>query len=158
MRSALTAFRPFQVDTPLRNAATIFILTTLFYFVGAELRLVEALSLFWRDVLSYVHPAPPGVELGEGQDALEAWDEFLDRMAGIKRVDQDFGVFGLVICLVERHQAAHSSHTGWPSSVTYASWLRCLTRKHSEQMNSSFCMGMTVTEASSLLRSAPGSS
>lgn len=47
MRSALTAFRPFQVDTPLRNAATIFILTTLFYFVGAELRLVEALSLFW---------------------------------------------------------------------------------------------------------------
>ena len=82
----------------------------------------------------------------------------LDRMAGIKRFDQDFGVFGLVICLVERHQAAHSSHTGWPSSVTYASWLRCLTRKHSEQMNSSFCMGMTVTEASSLLRSAPGSS
>ena len=47
MRSALTAFRPFQPDTPLRNAATIFILTTLFYFVGAELRLVEALSLFW---------------------------------------------------------------------------------------------------------------
>ncbi len=40
----------------------------------------QALSLFWRDVLSYVHPAPPGVELGEGQDALEAWDEFLDRM------------------------------------------------------------------------------
>ena len=49
----------------------------------------------------------------------------LDRMAGIKRFDQDLGVFGLVICLVERHQAAHSSHTGWPSSVTYASWLRC---------------------------------
>ena len=47
MRSALTAFRPFQPDTPLRNASTIFILTTLFYFVGAELRLVEALSLFW---------------------------------------------------------------------------------------------------------------
>ena len=40
----------------------------------------QALSLFWRDVLGYVHPAPPGVELGEGQDALEAWDEFLDRM------------------------------------------------------------------------------
>lgn len=47
MRSALTAFRLFQVDTPLRNASTIFLLTTLFYFVGAELRLVEALSLFW---------------------------------------------------------------------------------------------------------------
>lgn len=47
MRSALTAFRLFQPDTPLRNALAIFILTTLFYFVGAELRLVEALSLFW---------------------------------------------------------------------------------------------------------------
>ena len=47
MRSALTAFRLFQPDTPLRNASAIFILTTLFYFVGAELRLVEALSLFW---------------------------------------------------------------------------------------------------------------
>lgn len=46
MRSALTAFRLFQPDTPLRNASAIFILTTLFYFVGAELRLVEALSLF----------------------------------------------------------------------------------------------------------------
>lgn len=40
----------------------------------------QALSLFWRDALGYLHPAPPGVELGEGQDALEAWDEFLDRM------------------------------------------------------------------------------
>lgn len=47
MRPALTAFRLFQPDTPLRNASAIFILTTLFYFVGAELRLVEALSLFW---------------------------------------------------------------------------------------------------------------
>lgn len=47
MRSALSAFRFFQPDTPLRNASWIFILTTLFYFVGAELRLVEALSLFW---------------------------------------------------------------------------------------------------------------
>jgi hypothetical protein len=40
------SFKLFQPDSPLRNAAGIF-LTTLFYFVGAELRLVEALSLFW---------------------------------------------------------------------------------------------------------------
>ena len=39
-----------------------------------------ALSLFWRDALGYVHPAPPGVELGEGDDPLAAWDGFLDRM------------------------------------------------------------------------------
>lgn len=38
-----------------------------------------ALSLFWRDVLGYVHPGPPGVELGEGDDPLAAWDEFLER-------------------------------------------------------------------------------
>jgi hypothetical protein len=37
----------------------------------------RALSTFWRDVLGYVHPAPPGVELPEGADPLAAWDEFL---------------------------------------------------------------------------------
>ncbi|WP_324724349.1 diguanylate cyclase [Lelliottia sp. JS-SCA-14] len=47
MRSSLTSFKPFLPDNPLRNAVGIFILTTLFYFIGAELRLVEALSLFW---------------------------------------------------------------------------------------------------------------
>jgi len=36
-----------------------------------------ALSSFWRDVLGYVHPAPPGVDLPEGADPLAAWDEFL---------------------------------------------------------------------------------
>ena len=40
----------------------------------------QALSLFWRDVLGYVHPGPPGVDLPEGADPLAAWDEFLDRM------------------------------------------------------------------------------
>ena len=39
-----------------------------------------ALSTFWRDVLGYVHPAPPGVELPEGADPLAAWDEFLARV------------------------------------------------------------------------------
>ena len=38
------------------------------------------LSSFWRDVLGYVHPAPPGVELPVGADPLAAWDEFLARV------------------------------------------------------------------------------
>ena len=41
-----------------------------------------ALSSFWRDVLGYVHPGPPGVELPAGADPLAAWDEFLTR-AGV---------------------------------------------------------------------------
>ena len=40
----------------------------------------RALSTFWRDVLGYVHPAPPGVDLPEGADPLVAWDEFLARI------------------------------------------------------------------------------
>ncbi|MEO6467725.1 MAG: VOC family protein [Acidimicrobiia bacterium] len=39
-----------------------------------------ALSSFWRDVLGYVHPGPPGVELTEGADVEEAWNEFLARV------------------------------------------------------------------------------
>ncbi|GIJ07793.1 VOC family protein [Micromonospora andamanensis] len=39
-----------------------------------------ALSTFWRDVLGYVHPAPPGVDLPEGADPLAAWDDFLARI------------------------------------------------------------------------------
>ncbi|QXC61973.1 hypothetical protein KSP35_03900 [Aquihabitans sp. G128] len=37
----------------------------------------RALSTFWREVLGYVHPGPPGVVLAEGEDPLEAWDRFL---------------------------------------------------------------------------------
>ncbi|HSP36867.1 MAG TPA: VOC family protein [Frankiaceae bacterium] len=37
----------------------------------------RALSTFWRDVLGYVHPAPPGVDLPEDTDPLAAWDDFL---------------------------------------------------------------------------------
>ena len=40
----------------------------------------EALSIFWRDALGYVHPPPPGVELGDGEDPLAAWAAFLERM------------------------------------------------------------------------------
>ncbi len=40
----------------------------------------RALSTFWRDVLGYVHPSPPGVELPEGADPLAAWDEFLEKV------------------------------------------------------------------------------
>jgi catechol 2,3-dioxygenase-like lactoylglutathione lyase family enzyme len=39
-----------------------------------------ALSTFWRDVLGYVHPGPPGVDLPPGADPLAAWDEFLARI------------------------------------------------------------------------------
>lgn len=42
----------------------------------------QALSSFWRDVLGYVYPGPPGVELPADADPLAAWDEFLDR-AGV---------------------------------------------------------------------------
>lgn len=41
-----------------------------------------ALSAFWKEVLGYVHPGPPGVELSPGEDPLEAWDAFLER-AGV---------------------------------------------------------------------------
>jgi hypothetical protein len=40
----------------------------------------RALSSFWRDVLGYVHPGPPGVVLASGADPLAAWDEFLARV------------------------------------------------------------------------------
>ncbi|WP_414941041.1 VOC family protein [Amycolatopsis sp. cmx-11-51] len=40
----------------------------------------KALSTFWRDALHYVHPGPPGVEVPEGTDPLDAWDEFLERV------------------------------------------------------------------------------
>ncbi|MCA2206798.1 VOC family protein [Nocardia rosealba] len=40
----------------------------------------RALSTFWREVLGYVHPGPPGVELPAGADPLAAWDEFLTRI------------------------------------------------------------------------------
>jgi Glyoxalase-like domain len=42
----------------------------------------RALSTFWRDVLGYAHPGPPGVALPEGADPLAAWDDFLAR-AGV---------------------------------------------------------------------------
>lgn len=47
MRSNLSSFTLFRPESPLCNALAVFVLTTLFYFIGAELRLVEALSLFW---------------------------------------------------------------------------------------------------------------
>jgi hypothetical protein len=37
----------------------------------------RALSLFWRDALGYVHPAPSGAALPEDADPLAAWDDFL---------------------------------------------------------------------------------
>ena len=40
----------------------------------------QLLSSFWRDVLGYVHPGPPGVDLPPGADPLAAWEDFLERM------------------------------------------------------------------------------
>ena len=40
----------------------------------------RALSTFWRDVLGYVHPGPPGIDVPAGSDPLDAWDEFLARV------------------------------------------------------------------------------
>ncbi|MGW5878096.1 VOC family protein [Nocardiopsis terrae] len=40
----------------------------------------RALSLFWREVLGYVIPGPPGVDLPEGADPLAAWDGFLEQV------------------------------------------------------------------------------
>lgn len=48
MRSfSLSSFTLFREEQPVRDALVIFILTTLFYFVGAKLRMVQELSLFW---------------------------------------------------------------------------------------------------------------
>ncbi|WP_028478964.1 VOC family protein [Nocardia sp. CNY236] len=40
----------------------------------------QALSIFWRNALGYVHPGPPGGELPADVDPLAAWDEFLARI------------------------------------------------------------------------------
>ena len=38
------------------------------------------LSLFWKEVLGYVHPGPPGFDHATGADPHEAWEGFLDRI------------------------------------------------------------------------------
>lgn len=48
----------------------------------------RALSSFWCQVLGYVHPGPPGVELPEGADPLAVWDEFLERV-GVPEEQRD---------------------------------------------------------------------
>ena len=48
----------------------------------------RALSTFWRDVLEYVHPGPPGVDLPPGADPLAAWDDFLAQM-GVPEEDRN---------------------------------------------------------------------
>ena len=40
----------------------------------------RSLSTFWRDVLGYIHPGPPGSEIADGDDPLAAWDAFLERV------------------------------------------------------------------------------
>jgi hypothetical protein len=43
---------------------------------------------FWAEALGYVVPGPPGVDLAEGQDPIEAWMEFLDA-AGVPADQRD---------------------------------------------------------------------
>jgi hypothetical protein len=45
----------------------------------------RAQSLFWRDVLGYVVPGDPGVELADGADASVAWDEFSPASVFLRR-------------------------------------------------------------------------
>jgi Glyoxalase-like domain len=40
----------------------------------------RALSSFWRQVLGYVHPGPPGVDLPADAEPLAGWDDFLARI------------------------------------------------------------------------------
>ncbi|GAA2863553.1 hypothetical protein GCM10010517_22630 [Streptosporangium fragile] len=47
---------------------------------GPRLDDPRALSSFWRDVLGYVRPGPPGVDLSEDADPPAAWDDFLARV------------------------------------------------------------------------------
>src|SRR5699024_3781959 len=44
----------------------------------------RTLSIFWKEVLGYEHPPPPGVTPEPGADPLAAWDEFLER-SGLPR-------------------------------------------------------------------------
>lgn len=59
----ISTFRLFQEGHLLRNSIAIFALTTLFYFIGAELRLVHELSLFWplNGVMAGCLPAMSGL-------------------------------------------------------------------------------------------------
>lgn len=59
----ISTFRLFQEGHLLRNSIAIFALTTLFYFIGAELRLVHELSLFWplNGVMAGVFAAMSGL-------------------------------------------------------------------------------------------------
>ena len=56
-----------------------------------------------------------GAQIGTGISGMGVMQ--LSRLPGIQRLYQNLDVFRLVVCLVERHQAAHSLHTGCPSSV-----------------------------------------
>lgn len=48
----------------------------------------RTLSGFWAEVLGYVMPGPPGVELADGDDPWDAWDEFLEKV-GVPEADRN---------------------------------------------------------------------
>jgi catechol 2,3-dioxygenase-like lactoylglutathione lyase family enzyme len=43
---------------------------------------------FWAEALGYVIPGPPGHELAEGEDPIEAWMSFLDSV-GVPEEERD---------------------------------------------------------------------
>jgi catechol 2,3-dioxygenase-like lactoylglutathione lyase family enzyme len=47
-----------------------------------------ALARFWAEALGYVIPGPPGVELAEDQDPIEAWMSFLETV-GVPEDERD---------------------------------------------------------------------
>jgi len=47
-----------------------------------------AQARFWADALGYVIPGPPGRELADGEDPIEAWMEFLET-AGVPADQRD---------------------------------------------------------------------
>lgn len=79
----ISTFRLFQEGHLLRNSIAIFVLTTLFYFIGAELRLVHELSLFWP-----LNGVMAGVIVGDkGLVARMGGEEFAVAVPSVNPVD-----------------------------------------------------------------------
>lgn len=45
--------------------------------VTVDCRDPERLARFWAEALGYIIPGPPGVRLGDGEDPITAWKEFI---------------------------------------------------------------------------------
>ena len=91
----------------------------------------RALATFWRDVLGYVHPGPPGVTLSESADPLAAWDDFLQRI-GVPKVRE--------------HSVRSRTPTGMGHDSSSSRWPRARcprTGSTSTSVQLLDCMGMS---------------